>query len=285
MKRIIFLSLTVIAVSCGTNESKKSQETKDVNSEYQLVWQDEFTEDGKPDSTKWDFERGFIRNKEKQYYTDRNVFVNDGNLVIRAQKDTIKNARFNSNGKIWQEKEEFASYSAGSVTTAGKVAWKYGRIEIKAKLPKGRGLWPAIWMLGENRKEVGWPETGEIDIMEHVGFNSDSIFGTVHTKAYNHMNGTEQGKSIFIEDPYDSYHVYAVEWTPEKIDFLLDGTVYNSFKNEYKTTAEWPFDQKFHLKINIAIGGMWGGRKGIDDSVFPQEMLVDYVRIYQKAEK
>ena len=137
-------------------------------------------------------------------------------------------------------------------------------------------------MLGENRKEVGWPECGEIDIMEHVGFSPDSIFGTIHTKAYNHTKGTERGKKIFIEKPYDSFHVFALEWTPEKMDFILDGVVYNHIENEHKTTAEWPFDQKFHLILNVSVGGMLGGRNGIDDSVFPQQMVFDYVRVFQK---
>lgn len=143
-------------------------------------------------------------------------------------------------------------------------------------------MWPAIWMLGDNRDEVGWPEAGEIDIMEHVGYNNDSIFGTVHTKAFNHIKNTEQGKSTFIDSPDDQFHVFSLDWTPEKMDFILDGTVYNTFKNQNKTTAEWPFDQNFHLILNVAVGGMLGGQKGIDDSVFPQRMSVDYVRVYQK---
>ncbi len=140
-------------------------------------------------------------------------------------------------------------------------------------------------MLGENQKEVGWPACGEIDIMEHVGYDKDSIFGTVHTKAYNHMKKTQKGKRIYIDKPYNQFHVYAIEWTPEKIDFLLDGKVYNHIKNEHKTTDEWPFDQKFHLKINIALGGDLGGRRGIDGNIFPQPMIIDYVRVYQKNSK
>jgi Beta-glucanase/Beta-glucan synthetase len=143
-------------------------------------------------------------------------------------------------------------------------------------------MWPAIWMLGVNKTNVGWPESGEIDIMEHVGFNNDSIFGTVHTKAYNHMKNTQQGKSIFIDKPNNTYHTFAIEWSKDKIDFLLDNNVYNTFKNEHKTTAEWPFDQKFYLILNVAVGGMLGGRHGIDDAIFPQQMVVDYVRIFTK---
>lgn len=255
---------------------------------YDLVWSDEFNYKGKPDSTKWAFEHGFIRNREKQYYTDslKNARVENGVLILETHKEKIKNEAFVSEKeKNWRKQWKYAEYTAPSLTTKNKAAWTYGRIDIRAKLPKGVGLWPAFWMLGENIKEVGWPKCGEIDIMEHVGFDPDSIFGTIHTKAYNHMKNTQKGKSIYIDQPYDAFHVFSVEWTPEKMDFLLDNVVYNSIQNEHKTTDEWPFDQDFHLKLNIAVGGMLGGRKGIDDTIFPQQMVIDYVRVYQKKKE
>ncbi len=256
---------------------------------YQLVWADEFDYTGKPDTAKWSHEYGFLRNNEKQYYTDslKNIRVENGNLILEGRKEKIANKDFGSDnfkGKSWLQyivKTDTANYTSASLTTKDLAEWTYGKIEVKAKLPKGVGLWPAIWMLGENQKKVGWPKCGEIDIMEHVGHQKDSIFGTIHTKAYNHMLGTQKGKKIYIDKPYDKFHIYAIEWTPEKMDFLLDGKVYNHITNEHKTTDEWPFDQKFHLKINVAIGGGLGGKKGIDDRVFPQQMLVDYVRVYQ----
>jgi len=257
-----------------------------------LVWSDEFNYKGKPDSTKWAYDYGFISNKEKQYFTDslKNARVEDGHLIIEAHKEKIANKDYKNealSNKSWLKyvtEIDTAQYTSVRLKTEGLNSWKYGRIEVKAKLPKGVGLWPAIWMLGENRKQVGWPESGEIDIMEHVGFSPDSIFGTIHTKAYNHMIGTERGKKIFIEKPYDMFHVFALEWTPEKMDFILDDVVYNHIENEHKTLAEWPFDQKFHLIMNVSVGGMLGGKKGIDNSVFPQQMVIDYVRIFQKKE-
>ncbi|MDZ4147953.1 MAG: glycoside hydrolase family 16 protein [Flavobacteriaceae bacterium] len=258
---------------------------KNIGESYRLVWSDEFNYQGKPDVNKWGYEYGLIRNVEKQYYTDslKNVRVENGFLILEAQIETVQNEKYVSKDvKNWRENWEFADYTASSLTTENLAHWKYGIIEVKAKLPEGVGLWPAIWMLGENRKEVGWPKAGEIDIMEHVGFDKDSIFGTIHTEAYNHMKNTQKGKRVFIKNPYDEFHVFSIEWTPEKIDFLLDGKVYNHVENEHKTTDEWPFDQPFYLKLNIAVGGMLGGRKGIDDSVFPQQMIIDYVRIYQK---
>ena len=257
---------------------------------WELVWNDEFSKKGKPDPSKWTYDYGFLSNKEAQYFTDslKNARVEKGHLIIETHKENIANKDYKSTAyknKSWLKyipEIDSANYTSARLKTEGMASWKYGRIEVRAKLPKGVGLWPAIWMLGENRKEVGWPESGEIDIMEHVGFNPDSIFGTIHTKAYNHMKGTHKGKKIHIENPYDSYHVFALEWTPEKMDFILDDTVYNQFKNEHKTTAEWPFDQKFHLILNVSVGGMLGGKKGIDNSVFPQHMSIDYVRAYQK---
>lgn len=255
---------------------------------YELVWSDEFNYKGKPDPTKWTYDYGFIANQEKQYYTDslKNTRVENGNLIIEAHKEKIANKDFkNATIKDWAKyKKEIdtAQYTSARIKTEGLAAWKYGRIEVSAKLPKGRGMWPAIWMLSESRKEIGWPESGEIDIMEHVGYDNDTIHGTIHTKAYNHLKGTQKGKTIFIDKPNDTFHVFALEWTPEKMNFIMDGVVYNHIVNEHRTTAEWPFDQKFYLIINVAVGGMWGGLHGIDDSVFPQEMIVDYVRVFQQ---
>lgn len=251
---------------------------------YKLVWSDEFEYTGAPDPAKWASEVGFKRNQEDQYYTDalKNARVDNGTLILEAHKETLPNAEFtNAEDENWRKNRAFSKYTSSSLTTKDLAEWTYGRIEIRAKLPMGRGFWPAFWMLGANYSEVGWPACGEIDIMEYVGFEPDSIFGTIHTKAYNHMIGTERGKKIFIDEPQEKYHVFALEWTPEKMDFLLDDVVYNHITNEHKTTAEWPFDQDFHLKLNIAVGGMLGGQKGIDDAVFPQQMIIDYVRVYQ----
>lgn len=287
-KRSFFI-VNLISLSLLTscfNNNKLAENSK----EYELVWADEFNYIGMPDSTKWGFEYGFLRNSEKQYYTDqlKNARVENGFLIIEGHKEKIANKDYRSNNfenKSWLSyipKIDSAQYTSASLTTKHIAEWTYGKIEIKAKLPRGIGQWPAIWMLGANQSEVGWPKCGEIDIMEHVGFDKDSIFGTIHTQAYNHMKGTQKGKNIFIDKPYDSFHIFSIEWTPKKIDFLLDGVIYNHIKNEHKSVDEWPFDQNFHLKLNIAIGGGLGGIKGIDDSVFPQKMTVDYVRVYQK---
>jgi beta-glucanase (GH16 family) len=235
-----------------------------------LVWSDEFSNPGLPDSTKWKSDVGGHGwgNNELQYYTGKdtlNAVVRDGVLRMTARM---------------QDKEN-RNYTSAKLVTRDIKDFQYGRIEVRAKLPAGRGTWPAIWMLGTNSKQVGWPNCGEIDIMEHVGYNKDSLFGTVHSGAYNHVKGTQKGKGVFIAEPYTQFHVYAIDWTAEQIDFLLDGQVYYSVTNEHLTEKEWPFNQPFYLILNLAIGGGWGGKMGVDNNIFPAVMEVDYVRVYQ----
>lgn len=237
---------------------------------WKLSWSEEFNYTGLPDSSIWNYAVGGngYGNNELQYYTradTNNVRVKNGKLFITALKET----------------KEKNNYTSARLNTKGKAEFTYGRIDISAKLPAGRGTWPAIWMLGNTYPEVSWPDCGEIDIMEHVGYDPDSIYGTIHTKAYNHMKGTQKGKAIFIKNPYTEFNTYAIEWTPEKIDFLVNDVVYNHIKNEHRTTAEWPFDQPFYLICNLAVGGNWGGKKGIDDSVFPATMEIDFIRVFQ----
>jgi beta-glucanase (GH16 family) len=135
-------------------------------------------------------------------------------------------------------------------------------------------------MLPTNNEYGIWPKSGEIDIMEHVGYNPDTVFGTVHTSAYNHITGTQVGGKVYIPDVDEEFHIYSIEWSADKIDFFIDNKKYFTFNNENKTFAEYPFDQTFHLIMNLAVGGNWGGRMGVDDSLFPQKMQVDYVRVY-----
>jgi len=256
-----------------TNEPEllfKEIEKSPVSKGWKLVWSDEFNYSGLPDSSKWNYDVGGSGwgNNEKQFYTKAdtaNAVVKNGILSIIARK----------------EKHGDKDYTSARLLTKGKAEWAYGRVEISAKLPPGVGLWPAAWMLGKNIDKAGWPDGGEIDIMEHVGFRKDTVFGTVHTGAYNHVKGTQKGKDTPIENAYSQFHTFAIEWTPEKIDFLLDDKIFNHFANEHKTAQEWPFDQPFFLILNMAVGGNLGGKMGIDDSVFPAAYQVDYVRIYQ----
>ena len=240
--------------------------------EWELVWSDEFETDGRPDAGKWSYETGYVRNDEVQFYTDNrpeNARVEDGMLVIETRKDNYQDH----------------DVTSASLHTKDKAEWTYGRFEVRAKLPTGKGMWPAIWMLGANYRETaGWPECGEIDIMENVGFEPDVIHANVHTKAYNHAIGTNKGDKITVEAPYDNFYVYSIEWTPEYIEFFVDGKQYFRFENEHKGNAEWPFDKPFYLILNAAYGGSWGGRQGVDDTILPQQYYIDYVRVYQKSE-
>lgn len=266
MKGSFFLPLTMCLVChIGFIAYVQAQEIKS----WQLAWSDEFNDGGLPDSSCWSYDVGGNGwgNNERQYYSSAdtaNVQVKDGFLYMTARK----------------EEEKGRSYTSVRLVTKNKVDVKYGRVEVRAKLPKGRGLWPAIWMLPTDWTYGGWPKSGEIDIMEHVGYMPDSIFGSVHTERFNHTIGTQKTKGIAVKNLYTAFHVYAVEWGEQGIDFYVDHKRYYSFSNDGKGKEEWPFDKRFHLLLNIAVGGNWGGQKGIDDHVFPATMEIDYVRYY-----
>lgn len=264
----------LVSGSCMTPEKTTRQEQK---KGMELVWADEFENTGPPDSLKWGFDLGDgcpdvcgWGNNELQYYTNRNenVRTEDGHLIIEARREPL-------GGK---------NYTSGRLVSKNKGDWQYGYIEVKAKLPQGTGTWPAIWMLPTKWEYGGWPSSGEIDIMEHVGYNHGYVHGTVHTKAYNHGIGTQRGDSVLVSEPEKAYHEYAVDWSPEKIDFLVDGEIYNSFANEGTGFEAWPFDKPFHLLLNLAVGGNWGGAMGVDSTIWPQKMEVDYVRVYRKKD-
>jgi beta-glucanase (GH16 family) len=254
--------------------------------DWRLVWSDEFNAAGAPDPAKWSYEEGFVRNREAQYYTrarSENARVENGVLIIEARKERFPNAAHRAGSTDQRRGPEYAGYTSASLITQGKAVWRYGRFEVRARLPTGRGAWPAIWMLGANIREVGWPRCGEIDIMENVGFDPDTIHANIHTESYNHVRKTNKGSRTMIPRPHDSFHVYAVEWFEDHMDFFVDERKYFTFVNGKTGADAWPFDQAFYLILNVAIGGSWGGAKGIEDSIFPQRMEVDYVRVYQTA--
>lgn len=269
---VLFIS-TIWLFSCTNKQSTNSTDSDSEKNNWKLVWSDEFDHEGMPDTTKWNYDtRGNEYgwgNNEKQWYPvadPDNAYIRDGILTITA----IKEPTF---GK---------DYSSARLTTKGKGDWKYCKVEVRAKVPSGRGTWPAIWMLPTENTYGGWPKSGEIDIMEHVGFNPDTVFSTVHTAAFNHTIGTQVGKKTGLPTATTEYHVYTTEWNENEIKSYVDGEHYFTFTNNGEGFEAWPFDQPFHLILNLAIGGGLGGKKGIDDSKFPHEFQIDYVRVYQK---
>ena len=257
MKTLLFLFLSILSLTAADPSG------------WKLVWSDEFDKPGLPDPEKWSYEKGMLRNHEKQFYTkDReNARVEDGHLIIETRK----------------VKREKGDYTSASLNTRGHGDWTYGRFEVKAKLPSARGTWPAIWMLPGDSGKVGWPKCGEIDIMEHVGYDPAVIHGTLHTEAYNHVKHTQRSSKVTEPAFATDFHTYSMEWSAEKILMEIDGKIFATFgKKPGDGVAQWPFDKSFHLILNLAVGGDWGGVKGIDDAAFPQRMEVDFVRVYQK---
>ena len=262
---------------------KKTRNSKD----WKLVWADEFNYTGAPDASKWTHDLWPAKkvNDENQTYTDRldNVRVADGHLIIEAHKEKFNNAE----------------YTSGRIHTAGKGDLLYGKIDVRAKLPAGQGTWPAIWMLPSDPFKYAtncktgdvwqgnddcdaWPNSGEIDIMEHVGYDLNNVHGTVHNKAYYWKNGEQRKGAVNTQNAESAFHVYSVEWTPETITILFDDIPYFFYVNERTGWEAWPYDHPYNLILNLAVGGWWGRAGGpIDESVFPVRMEIDYVRVYQ----
>jgi beta-glucanase (GH16 family) len=258
IRRIFFPIIIVFLISCS---SKK---------EWKLVWSDEFDYAGLPDSSKWTAQIGGHGwgNNELQFYTSgraENARVGNGMLTIEAHKEN------------WDSMQ----YTSARLVSKNKGDWQYGKIDVKAKLPKGRGTWPAIWMLAST-SPFNWPDDGEIDIMEHVGFDQGTVHASVHTKKFNHVIGTQKTNKIKVDDCSENFHVYTVEWNKDSVKVAVDGNFYFSFGNDKTGYEAWPFDNKMHLLLNIAVGGNWGGQKGVDETIWPQKMEIDYVRVYQQ---
>ena len=242
---------------------------------YYLVWQDEFNEGTELNKVDWTHEvqnSGWV-NHELQNYVNhttpkgRHVTeLMDGKLLIHC---------FKEDGKIY----------SGRVYAHVKEGWKYGYIEASIKLPKGKGTWPAFWMMPV-KSEYRWPKCGEIDIMEEVGVVPNDVSSSLHTGAYNHVKGTQKTHHLDIDNAEGGWHVYACEWTPDAITTFVDGKVQLAVtKAEMgEEQDEWPFHYAFYPILNLAWGGDWGGMEGVDESALPITMKVDYIRVFQKKE-
>jgi beta-glucanase (GH16 family) len=273
------LPLPAAAQTAASSTTAAANEPMAVPSGYRQVWSDEFDRPGAPDPAKWRADTSRNRagwyNNEKQYYApaDRreNVRVADGKLVLEARRERLA------------DRPDFGGqdYSSAKLFTQGLADWTYGFLEVRAKLACGKGLWPAIWMLGSDAAP-GWPALGEIDIMEQVGWDPGRIHGTIHTKAYNHAIGTQKGANTLLGDACTAFHRYQLDWNADRLLIGVDGHAYMRFDNDRRgDPATWPFAKPQYIILNVAVGG-WGGQQGIDDAAFPSRMEVDYVRVWQK---
>ncbi|CAF0758234.1 unnamed protein product [Didymodactylos carnosus] len=251
-----------------------------MKADWERVWEDNFDWNGGVDKNKWDFDNGGggWGNQEQQFYTARNenarceLFPNsaNGRLIIEARKENFENSRFTS------------------ARLKSKASWTYGRLQVRAKLPTGRGLWPAIWMLpvAQSYGSQYWPDNGEIDVMEQVGFDPNRIVSSVHTKANNHMLNSQPTNGVQVSDATTNFKIYTLDWNVNKLEMFV-GDEGNPLGqrilvwDKQNDWTKWPFDKPFFALLNIAVGGSWGGAKGIDEGIFPARMEIDWVHYYQ----
>jgi beta-glucanase (GH16 family) len=260
-----FLSvLTLFVISSCSTDEKQTVVTK-----TQLVMSEEFDVDGAPKTALWSYNLGTGNNgwgnNELQYYTDasQNIKVEGGMLKITAIKESYMGS----------------GYTSARILTKGKFEQKYGRMEARIKMPWGKGLWPAFWMLGANSNTVIWPQCGEIDIMEYLGSKPTSMFGTVHGPGYSGGNAISKNYTL-INDRFDNdFHVFGIEWGENYINYYVDDVLYNQITPK-DVPGEWVFNQPFYIILNMAVGGNFPGSPN-SETVFPQTMSVDYVRVYQ----
>jgi beta-glucanase (GH16 family) len=246
-----------------------------LSGEWVQIWGDEFEVDGAPDPTRWSYAVGGHGwgNKELQFYTDNrreNAVVEDGVLRIIARRENY----------------EGNEYTSARVISRGKGDFQYGRFVVRARLPDGVGTWPAFWLMPSDWdfSDGGWPDIGEIDVIEHVGYDPGVIHASAHSRDYQWQKGTQKTGVVTVPTVTTEFHEYVLEWTPDLIEVSIDGNPFFTYENEGLGPTKWPYDKPFYLIFNIAVGGEWGSVKGIDADAFPQVFEIDYVRVYQRAE-
>lgn len=249
------------------------QEKTPIREGYTLVWHDEFNEGTTLDSSDWTHEvkpSGWV-NHEQQNYVDGEI---DGRRVTEIADGSLHIHCFKHNGKIY----------SGRVYAHVGTGWQYGYMEARIKLPKGKGTWPAFWMMPvtADRPRERWPKCGEIDIMEEVGVVPNEVSSSLHAEGHNHTNGTQVTHAMTIDKAEGEFHVYAIEWTAENITTYVDGKIQLSYDNDGQGVRNWPYDKPYYIILNLAWGGSWGGMQGVDESALPVSMVVDYVRVFQQ---
>jgi len=277
---ILLCAISVFCGACSKNQDSNGgvsssllQPPTDLGWTFETtpVWSDEFNYTGTPDTSKWTYDLGGggWGNNELEYYTKspNNVNVANGLLTITARNENIQGM----------------NYSSARMVSKGSGHILYGRIEVKAKLPSGTGTWPAIWMLPDNYAYGSWPKSGEVDIMEMVGFDPGNVHFSAHNQLY--YAGTAKTSTMYIATASTDFHTYREDWTPYAVRGYYDDNLVFTYVNNGTGAAQWPYDQTFHLLMNIAVGGSWGGTKGVDNTAFPTTMQVDYVRFYKMINK
>lgn len=278
---LIAISAVVIGTSCN-HKVAGSKTAAAVNDGYTLVWADEFNVDGKPDTANWNYETGFVRNEELQWYQPENANCSDGLLVIEARKEVKPNPRYREGSNDWRKKRQNIEYTSSCIITSRKQQWQYGRFEMRARIGISKGMWPAWWTLGVSR---GWPGNGEIDIMEYYrGMLLANIACLGNNRKAEWYSNTVKTDSLGGKAWADQFHVWRMDWTDAYIALYCDEQLLNKTSLDLLVNKDGsnfnPFKQPHYMLLNLAMGGMNGG--DISGTVFPQKFEVDYVRVYQK---
>ncbi len=283
-ERLVLCIFAAAAMATGCEKDENAYapppEYPVIVGDYELFWSEEFDYEGLPADNIWVYEEGYMRNNEQQDYKVANTTysrVEDGKLILEAHED--------AHTLVKDGKEYEFTHSSASVTTKGKVGFQYGRLDVCARIPRGQGIWPAIWMRPVNNLFGG--VYAEMDLMEYVwgdNVGHDMIWSTVHNQDSQDGVETQQRQNTVSSPTLDTeFHVYSLVWSETRLDFLFDDKVVLSFPKSRDTYEHWPFDQSFFLILNVAVGGSWGGAYGgVDDSIFPARMEVDYIRYYKE---
>lgn len=267
MRQLIYIFFVLLILLTGTSVQAKKKYKCPLKG-YELVWHDEF--DGDSLSQDWTHEvkRKFWVNQELQNYV--RIYTPQGQKVTEVSNGTLKLTAIKEGGEVY----------SGRVYAMRRSGWQYGYMEGRIKLPKGKGTWPAFWMMPVRGNR--WPADGEIDIMEEVGVKPNYVSSSLHATGHVHSNNTQVTHEMLQEGAEDDFHLYAIEWTPERITTYVDGRVQLVYDNPGTGKVDWPYDAPFYLILNLAWGGSWGGMNGTDDSALPTSMEIDYVRVYQR---
>jgi len=256
--------------SISISQEAAAQSAYNAPEGYTLVWQDEFDKGSELNGDDWTHEvkgSGWVNHELQNYVNHKTP---EGNLVTEIRGGKLRITALKENGKVY----------SGRVYAKVKEGWTYGYIEASIKLPKGKGTWPAFWMMPVNFRS--WPADGEIDIMEEVGYHPNYVSSSLHANAHVHSNGTQITHEMLCQGAEDEFHTYAIKWTHENITTYVDGKVQLSYDNKGKGRDDWPYDDPFYVIFNLAWGGDWGGAQGVDESALPATMEIDYVRVFQK---